>query len=544
VGGAEVDAVTEPHQPYPVRVDASLEAPLSRWLWLVKWVLLIPHFVVLAFLWIAFTVLTVVAWFVILFTGRYPRALFDFDVGVLRWSWRVHYYGYAALGTDRYPPFTLADVPDYPARLDVPYPERLSRGLVLVKSWLLALPHWLVVALFAGGGLWISASPSDDVRWDESWGAGGLVGLLVFIAGVVLLFTGRYPAPLYDFVLGMDRWVLRVAAYVALMTDQYPPFRMDMGGADPGTRPVGPAGPPPAGGIAAPAVATAGGPAAPTATAVGAPEPPGYAPVERWTAGRVVTVVAGAVLLLAATGPLLGGAGLAWADTTQRQSGYLWSGTDHLATPGYALRSDDVVLDAAGAEWVVDRFIGDVRVEAAAADPATEVFVGVARAADVDRYLAGVEHGQVRALGPDGGRGTVTEIRGGAPPSLPGDEGSWMARVQGPGTQTLRWTPSDGDWTVVVMRADGAAGVDVDARAGVTVPALPGLWAGLLVLGAVLAVAGALLLALGVHRARSDPAGPVHPRYAPPPGPLAPPPSPRPAPSDASQVGTTPGGER
>src|SRR3712207_6167712 len=205
VGGAEVPVVTETHPTYPVRVDASLDAPLSRWLWLVKWFLLIPHFVVLAFLWIAFTVLTVVAWFAILFTGRYPRALFDFDVGVLRWSWRAHYYGSAARGTDRYPPFTLADVPDYPARLDVPYPERLSRGLVLVKSWLLAIPHWLVVAVFAGGGLWISTSPADDVRWDDSWGAGGLVGLLVLVAAIVLLFTGRYPTPLYDFVLGMDR---------------------------------------------------------------------------------------------------------------------------------------------------------------------------------------------------------------------------------------------------------------------------------------------------------------------------------------------------
>jgi hypothetical protein len=215
---------------YPLQLEGALASRLSRWLWLVKWLLVIPHVIVLVFLWIAFMVLWLVALVAILVTGRYPRAIFDFNVGVLRWSWRVGFYSHSALGTDRYPPFTLADVPDYPARLNVEYPQALSRGLALVKWWLLALPQYLVVAVFAGGA-WGGVNAAND---DWTWTSGtGLIGLLVLIAGIVLLFTGRYPKPIFDFVMGMNRWVYRVAAYAALMTDKYPPFRLDTGGQEP-----------------------------------------------------------------------------------------------------------------------------------------------------------------------------------------------------------------------------------------------------------------------------------------------------------------------
>lgn len=230
---------------YPVRVHARLDPGLSRWLWLVKWLMAIPHYLVLAVLWPAFWATTLIAFFAILITARYPRPLFAFNLGVLRWSWRVGCYSYGVLGTDRYPPFTLADDPGYPAHLHIDYPGRLSRGLVLVKWWLLALPHYLVLAVFLGGG-YALVRVGDTVP-----GPGGMAGLFVLFAALTLLCTGRYPPGVYDLVLGMGRWTLRVVAYATLMTDAYPPFRLDPGGTDPaGSGPATPApiAVPPAGG--------------------------------------------------------------------------------------------------------------------------------------------------------------------------------------------------------------------------------------------------------------------------------------------------------
>ncbi len=219
---------------FPVRVHAHHDPHLSRWLWLVKWLLLLPHYVILLGLWIAFVVVTIVAYVVVLFTGRYPPAIFAFTVGVLRWTWRVNYYGYQALGTDRYPPFTLADVADYPARLQIDPPSRLPRWRPLV-AWLFAVPHLMLVAALTG-----------PATWQFRNGAGssvplGAVSLGLLIAGISLLFLGRYPRGLYDLLLGIARWSLRVIAYLALLTDQYPPFRLDQGDDEPGPDPSGPA---------------------------------------------------------------------------------------------------------------------------------------------------------------------------------------------------------------------------------------------------------------------------------------------------------------
>jgi len=160
---------------------------------------------------------------------------------VLRWSWRVGYYTCSALGTDRYPPFTLAAA-DYPASLDVAYPQRLSRGLALVKWWLLAIPHYLVIAVFISGpGRWTTGSDGSGEQISQI--GGGLIGILVLIAAVVLAFTGRYPQSLFDLVIGLNRWCYRVLAYAALMTDDYPPFRLDTGGSEPTGLPPAPLSP-------------------------------------------------------------------------------------------------------------------------------------------------------------------------------------------------------------------------------------------------------------------------------------------------------------
>jgi len=197
---------------YPVSIKGELTEPPARGWWLLKWLLGIPHYIILAFLWIAFTVVCIISFFVIVFTGKHPKGLFEFKVGVLRWTWRVGFYSYQALATDKYPPFSLKPDDDYPADLEITYPEKMSRGLVWIKWWLLAIPHYIIVAFFQGG-----------VGEDRG---GGLVSILAIFAAVVLLFTGKYHEDIFKLVMGMNRWSYRVAAYATLMTDRYPPFRL------------------------------------------------------------------------------------------------------------------------------------------------------------------------------------------------------------------------------------------------------------------------------------------------------------------------------
>jgi hypothetical protein len=380
----------------------------------------------------------------------------------------VSYYATGAFGTDRYPPFSLGAEPDYPATLDIAYPEQLSRELVLVKWWLLAIPHYLVLGFLLGGGGYLATRSGAG-------SGGGLIGLLVLFAVVILLFTGRYPRGLYDLVLGLDRWVLRVAAYVALMTDSYPPFRLDLGGADPATLVVGEPSPeqPPA-------------PVAPVA-----PERP------RWTAGRVVALAIGSVLVLSGLGSLGGATALLVADTQGRDAaGFIATSAQRFTGEGYALVADPLRLRQAAGDADLPGVVGEVRIRATATSP-SGVFVGIGPSARVQTYLAPVAHSALAPPPSATEPSTSTGPTAGGPPSTPpGQESFWVAKASGPGGQELQWAPAAGDWTLVVMNADGSRPVVADLSFGATAPGLSAVWAALFGLGGAAFVLGVLVVAL------------------------------------------------
>ncbi len=184
---------------FPLRYDVAYPERLSRWLIFVKWLLAIPHLLILYVLGSVQGILTLIAFFAILFTRRYPRGLFDFAVYIQRWSSNVG--AYIGLQRDEYPPFG-GEAGKYPVTYAVDYPEVLSRWLIFVK-WLLVIPHAIV--------LWVLYMAAI---------------VAVIIAWFSILFTERYPRGLFDFAVGVSRWTLRVTAYTNLLRDEYPPFSL------------------------------------------------------------------------------------------------------------------------------------------------------------------------------------------------------------------------------------------------------------------------------------------------------------------------------
>jgi len=202
-----MDSVDEPvGRDDPVRVRSAIDAP-SRRLWLVKWcVLAVPHYPILIGLYLLYPLVTIAAGIAIVFTERYPRPLFDFNVGVLRWSWRLMNYRFPMNCTDKYPPFTLASVPEYPADLEVDYPEGLTNRAAPLQRWLLGLPQIILC-----------------------WALEPFLQALCVVNAVWLGCIGTINQGMFDLLMGIVRWRYRVAVYVSLMRDEYPPFRMDLG---------------------------------------------------------------------------------------------------------------------------------------------------------------------------------------------------------------------------------------------------------------------------------------------------------------------------
>jgi Domain of unknown function (DUF4389) len=190
--------VGPPSPDYPAGLEVSYPAELNRWLPLVKWFLVIPHFFVLLFVAIGAFFVGIYAFFAVLFTGRWPRGAFDYLVGTFRWAYRVAAYYH--LMVDPYPPFSMADDPDYPVRLNIEYPERIDRWRPLVQ-WLLAIPYLIVAGV---------------LYW--------LTGILTIIAFFTVLFTKQIPRGVFDLMVPGLRWNVRGSAYAYFMTDRYPPF--------------------------------------------------------------------------------------------------------------------------------------------------------------------------------------------------------------------------------------------------------------------------------------------------------------------------------
>src|SRR3954453_23470261 len=198
---AAVPPVATAAADYPARFDVEYPESLSRWKIFVKWLLAIPHFIIVYLLQIVAGVMVLIAFFSILFTKKWPRGMFDFMVQIQRWTMNTVVYA-VTLQRDESPPFS-GDAGEYPVQLELDYDENLSRWMIFVK-WLLAIPH-LIVLLF----LWIAASNG------------------VFIPFFAILFTGRYPRGMFEFVEGVLRWTIRVNAYAQwLTTDRYPPFSL------------------------------------------------------------------------------------------------------------------------------------------------------------------------------------------------------------------------------------------------------------------------------------------------------------------------------
>jgi hypothetical protein len=260
-------------------------------------------------------------------------------------------------------------------------------------------------------------------------------------------------------------------------------------------------------------------------------------PPARWGPGRVVALVLGLLLLVPALGLLAGGGVLLWADQSQRTGdGFLLSPTGRVSTVGYALTSDRIDLGTE-ADWVpVSAALGTTMVRATGSGQ--DLFIGIGPSDQVTSYLGDVQRAVLDDLGNDGAV-IDREVAGGAPAGPPGQQTFWTEQTSGPGRQQLTWEPEGGNWTAVVMNADGSAGVTADLRVGAELPALTGIAWGVLVGGALLTAVAVLLIVLAARSRQPAPPGPAAPAPTAGPPPTWQPPAPRAGPSSDTVQGSS-----
>jgi hypothetical protein len=306
------------------------------------------------------------------------------------------------------------------------------------------------------------------------WGGAswmGLIGLLVLVGAVVLLVRGTYPRSIFDLVLGLNRWVLRVVAYAALMTTEYPPFRLDAGEDDL------------VGAIAMPITAV---------TAETDRHPPAA-----WAAGRIAAAVLAGITAVVGLLAIAAGVTALVFDQTQRDaSGYLTSEPASYSTGTYALESDSYHATGAS-EWVLARdLLGTIRIHALSSHP---TFVGIAPANVAAHYLAGVARAEAADLGARSG--DFHPHSGSAPNSIPGAQHFWVARASGAGEQTLTWKVRSGNWRVIVMNANGTRNVASELSISASFPHLLRIGIAALLGGLLILLASAGVLFRVVRRA-------------------------------------------
>jgi hypothetical protein len=222
-----------------------------------------------------------------------------------------------------------------------------------------------------------------------------------------------------------------------------------------------------------------------------------------WSAGRIAAVVIGSLLVLVSLALLGGGGTGVWADLTQRDGGYVTTGTHEFSATGSALVTESTHLGSPGVGWLYSPgLLGTVRVRVTPLSSGVPLFVGIGRSSDVDRYLSGVKHTVIS----DFFGNKTKDVGGGNAQSAPGTQRFWVASSTGPGARTLKWDPHGGSWTVVVMNADGQAGIGARADLGARMPAVLWIAIGFVIAGAVFLAGGVMLIAGAIRGRRVTPA--------------------------------------